>query len=284
MIQNLFKKGVSFFKTWLTWKPRVYWWSVRNEHGYDRENFGDIITPYIVEALTGQYPFYISMRTRLPKFFKHSIMVGSIIASSKPNTIVWGSGIIKENEVINGGTFLAVRGPKTAKRLMELGFRAPEIYGDPALLLSKLYNRDNIEKSFKFGLISHYIDFDEMHSNLYPNDDVLHIDLRTNSVENVIDEILKCEKIISTSLHGIIVAHSYGIPAVWWKYSDKLSGDNIKFVDYYESIEISNFTDNNDKTLNEIIETNNFILPKVNVIKNIQDGLLKSFPYTIRNA
>jgi hypothetical protein len=41
----------------------------------------------------------------------------------------------------------------------------------------------------------------------------------------------------SSSSHGIIV-HAYGIPAVWQKFSNKVFGDDIKYQDYMESVEV----------------------------------------------
>ena len=50
--------------------------------------------------------------------------------------------------------------------------------------------------------------------------------------KEVIDEILKCNKIVSSSLHGIVLAEAYGIPAKWEKYSDDVLGNGFKFRDY----------------------------------------------------
>jgi polysaccharide pyruvyl transferase WcaK-like protein len=70
--------------------------------------------------------------------------------------------------------------------------------------------------------------------------DINVINLATNSVENVIEEIYSCDTVISSSLHGIIVAHAYNIPAVWVKFSNNLFGDGIKFYDYFESVGLNN--------------------------------------------
>src|SRR5690606_36141951 len=220
-VYQFFKNIRIFFKLLFSQGPMVYWWSYSEKFNSKLENFGDVITPYIILRLSGFYPIFFNVNSKFSRFFKHYLMTGSIIGLSTKKSIVWGSGIITRNEKISGGRFLAVRGPRTAKRLKELGFDSPSFFGDPGLLISKLY-MPNINKEFKYGVIPHYEDYNSFREKNAISDDVLIINLLTENVENVIDDILKCNKIISSSLHGIIIAHAYGIPALWWKMSNKL--------------------------------------------------------------
>lgn len=58
-------------------------------------------------------------------------------------------------------------------------------------------------------------------------------------LRSVVDQITSCERIVSTSLHGVIVANAYGIPARWAVVSDAseaISGDGTKFEDYFRSV------------------------------------------------
>ena len=47
-------------------------------------------------------------------------------------------------------------------------------------------------------------------------------------VETFVDELCKCETIISSSMHGLIAADAYGIPNRWLMLSDKLVGGEFK--------------------------------------------------------
>jgi len=281
-MKKLLKIGISFLKLLANNNPKVYWWSYKDENVVKKkENFGDYLNPYLVEKLTGRKPVFFSPSSKFAPFFKHSIMIGSVIDKARAKSIVWGSGIINENETIKGGDFIAVRGPRTAKRIEEQGLIAPKIYGDPGILISYLYN-PIVKKKYEYGLVAHYVDFENLKRETSFLDNVLVINLLTNDIEEVINRILSCEKIISTSLHGIIVSHAYNIPTLWWKYSNKLSGDDIKFYDYYESIGFFDLDNHQKLNINQLLKSGNFRTPTIEVVKGIQDNLLNCFPYKIK--
>jgi pyruvyltransferase len=91
------------------------------------------------------------------------------------------------------------------------------------------------KKEYDVGLVPHQIDYDWTVSQ-FPNYHV--INLTTDDPIKTAKEITKCRRIISSSLHGIICAHSFGIPAAWISSHNRLKGDGIKFEDYYASINI----------------------------------------------
>ena len=60
-----------------------------------------------------------------------------------------------------------------------------------------------------------------------------------DDIEAFIDEIHECEAVLSTSLHGLIVCHAYGIPARWCEVTggeQSIPGDGTKFRDYLLSV------------------------------------------------
>jgi pyruvyltransferase len=267
----------------------LFYWSERKFIFKDKENYGDLLSNYLVEKITGKEVSWVHPKKQ--PWFKWNkinyLAIGSIIHHSSKNSIVWGSGIIDEKQSIIKADFRAVRGPQTRKYLLGLGYSCPEIYGDPALLLPKYYD-PKLEKKYKIGIIPHYHDFKDVFEFYKEDEDVLVIDLMTMDVEAVTRQILECEKTISSSLHGIIVSHAYNIPSVWVEFSDKIFGDGIKYVDYLQSVGLELYKPY--RFLNKIglKEIQGLIekhpnLPNKNKILEIQDELLVSCPFPIVN-
>ncbi|MEF2621744.1 MAG: polysaccharide pyruvyl transferase family protein [Xylanibacter rarus] len=279
----------------------VYW---------NEPNFGDMLSPYIVGKLSGQEiinkELYHNMkdcfRNLIKKIFcfkfkeissilfwweKNLLAVGSIISTGNKHSVVWGSGFINEKQTFKGGYVCAVRGKYTNEKLKKEGFSGANVYGDPALLMPLLISPSEF-KTTDVGIIPHWSETDYF-KNKYGKKYKI-IDLRTKDIKRVIEEITSCRRILSTSLHGIIVSHAYGIPALWIRHN-ALHDSNLKFYDYFSSVGIKEYEGltNIDEVLSseqsyiECFNNNKEKeLPNID-IKTIQRNLLSVAPFNIKN-
>lgn len=264
---------------------RLFWWNEKIIQGKSKENYGDVLGKFLVEKISGKKVVFAWPKkfSFLDFFSPIYVTIGSILANVNHKCIVWGSGIINREIKIKNAKFLAVRGPQTRKYLLGLGYEVPEVYGDPALLLPR-YFHPKVEKKYQYGIVPHYNDYQFVEKWFENRSDIHLIDMMTNDIESKTIEFLQCEKIISSSLHGIIIAHTYGIPAVWQKFSDNVFGDDIKYQDYMESVQIpfyqskiksEVFTDEEMKSLFNQYVT----LPNPKVLEGLRNGLMDVCPF-----
>ncbi len=200
------------------------------------DNFGDALAFYIAQKLTEKEVHYVPQEDGRD----HYVICGSILGGTNEHSIIWGAGFSYFNEPARrNNQVLMVRGKLTRDILLSNGYDCPEVYGDPGILISRLYPNPGIAKKYKLGIMAHWVDYDKClrDSKEHLNIEVNLIDL-LQPTETVINEMLACETIISSSLHGLIAAHSYGIPAAWCEFSDKVIGNGFKFWDYFSSIDI----------------------------------------------
>jgi hypothetical protein len=162
------------------------------------------------------------------------VAAGSIMRYIKTpdSAIVWGTGIIsREDRFAQPKAIHAVRGPLTRQRCQELGYPCPEVYGDPGILLPEVLGTPKVEITHRLGIIPHYVHFEEA-TALFVGMPVRVIDV-LRPIEEVVRDILSCKATLSSSLHGLIVSHSYGRPSAWVSFANPLNGDGVKFHDYY---------------------------------------------------
>lgn len=209
------------------------WWY----HNDGLANFGDMMSPWLVRHITKQW-------VTLPKmhgFFKeeHYFIIGSILANTNAKSIVWGSGMLHPDQPVLAKKFHAVRGPHTRNSLLKANKVVPEVYGDPAILAPRYFNPTNVSIKYETAIIPHIVDYQQVKEiELKNNTGRLVINL-LDSIETVIEQIKSSKRVLSSSLHGVIVAHAYRVPVIWVKFSDKLKGSdhNFKFHDYFGGVE-----------------------------------------------
>ena len=212
----------------------------KNTFSFNKYNFGDDINVPLLEAITGKRVSVLGSH-----FFQSTkenlLCIGSIIEYyCNTNSIIWGSGALMgiESMKIKPKKVCAVRGSFTRNYLLANGIECPEVYGDPALLLPLIYDND-VQKEYKIGLIPHIIDADlDIVKQICLENTSVHVIHFNNYVswQDVIDEIKKCECVISSSLHGLIISDAYGIANVRVKFSDSIKGGDFKYKDYYSGV------------------------------------------------
>ena len=167
--------------------------------------------------------------------------IGSILKFAQKGDQVWTTGIMRRSDgpYTKQANYRALRGPHSAEKVGLLG-KVP--LGDGALCLPRYYTPKS-KPTEPFGIVPHYIDMP--HKREWP----IHwlggelISTLTTDVEEFIDQIYSCQFIESSSLHGCIVAQAYGIPWKWVRIGNRLSGDDVKFADFTDSLPHVNIDD-----------------------------------------
>lgn len=287
----------------------LFWYQFKNGSG----NFGDELSPFIIKALTGRKvehcpipdfdPRWISFKVLVLRLLKAKTSVKKVFSSTsylsltrkKPvmgigsiiswynieGVHVWGSGLMGSTDFVHNAHFHAVRGPYTRDRIIELGYKAPSALGDPALLLPLIVSPSDCIK-YQTALIPHVLHFDEVSSRYSGKYKVINLQ---DPIEKIIEEITSSELILSSSLHGLIVAHAYGLNALWVNFSSKpIGGDNIKFKDYFASVQLEEYECLNLVNIDKdelAARYLNIAKPTLQVVKNIQRDLIRSAPFKV---
>lgn len=240
------------------------------------DNVGDILSPIVCEYLLKKKELNFDNKVSETK---HLYAIGSIIDFGYQDATIWGSGIINEysdfkltkSKNINRKLDIRlVRGPETRRLLINAGYECPERYGDPAVLMPYIYNPE-VEKKYKISYIPHING--KLDRTIVDSLDNV-INMGTNDYEKVISEIKSSEKVISSSLHGIILAETYGVPAIF--VAKDVKRQIFKFYDWYHSTNREEFSiASSFASAKKMEETE---LPK---LSKMQETILETFPYDL---
>ncbi|MBP5326494.1 MAG: polysaccharide pyruvyl transferase family protein [Bacteroidales bacterium] len=205
-----------------------------------RRNLGDDLNYYILRDL-----FHLNIRFKDSSFLskikrENYLCIGSIIHYGNRHSIVWGAGCISNNGPIPKlKQVLTVRGPLTRERLIKAGLSCPEIYGDPVLLLPILY-KPTVNVSDQVGVILNAADeTSEITASIRSGNHITYISMVDyTDWKNVVNSICECRIILSSSLHGLIIADAYNIPNIWVSVDNNqnIIGGDFKYLDYLASV------------------------------------------------
>ena len=241
-------------------------------HYFQSDNFGDALSPRLVEKLSGRNVEYADPYTAdivavgsvlytghwLFRDGAHNRTLRGMISwfrlkrqTSRVPVKVWGSGFLerpivpREVAIIRPIEVVALRGKISHEILDKLGLCSllqRIAYGDPGLLYPMLLD-EKPEKEYDIGVIPHYFDKENGGAlfNMIKRNGLkaMLIDVMHPDPINTLRQIAKCNAILSSSLHGCIVADGMGIPNRHMSLSTlNLSKDDyaLKFRDYYSAL------------------------------------------------
>ena len=197
-------------------------------------NFGDWLSPLVVahyakSPVVHLAPTDVSLR-------KHIVALGSIGRFIRANSVVLGTGISSDDLTLHPkADYVSVRGPHTAKALMESSGKKLDEHGDPGLLLSELIPVVRGKTNGKVAFVRHF-----SHSAI-PVQLPSHVDelsvmmSRKADIEVFVNTLAQYDKVITSAMHVMIVCQSYGIPCglVTFKgFEENVHGSGIKYEDY----------------------------------------------------
>jgi len=216
------------------WNPRKPLYKGHFRIGSRVNNFGDLLGPVIANRLLDRAGVVVGPRLRKRRL----LAVGSILRLAGEGDTIWGIGAngksLNQAFEFSSLDVRAVRGPLTKKFLENRGIVVPEVFGDPGLLVGHLWSRGELVGSTKKKPVAVVPNFHD-----YPS-----VPVRSGLVKptaplwKVISEIASSDLVVGSSLHGLIVAESLGIPARL-----VVSGTEplFKYQDYYEGSGRSRF-------------------------------------------
>lgn len=275
--------------------------------GIRHRNWGDDLNYYYLHQLTRR-PIVFRHNFRIARWLRHNsyLCIGTLLDGEKykdSHTIIWGSGCSGADRGLpTPQRVLAVRGPKSREYLQSQGIECSEVYGDPALLLPLVYQPrrgvqcsiaassvQEVQKaSYRLGIIPHVVDLhhpviEEIREKYA--DEILIIDLaHYKKWTDVIDQICSCERILSSSLHGLIVSDAYQVPSCWIELTGKISGGYFKYLDYSASVNRNHSTPIRIDKIADVEDLTNhadslFSCADAEKIQELQKGLLIVVPF-----
>jgi pyruvyltransferase len=200
-------------------------------------NFGDQLSPFVVSCLLDKNQYGLTFKPSCSSL--HLVAIGSYLHMAPDKCVVFGTGVRTVPPVEGGHSYKtldvrAVRGPLTRAFLESKNIQVPPVYGDPALLLPLFYTPTILEEcAGKTAVVPHYTQY-RLYQNKGLDPDIYHLVNPCDNWQHVINQIVSCRRVLSSSLHGLICSDAYGKPNCWL-HEFPLNEGEFKFHDYFLS-------------------------------------------------
>jgi hypothetical protein len=207
--------------------------------------------------------------------------VGSVFHMVHSGDHVWGTGINpyrQKNKFPSTVQLYAVRGKLTESTLKQYNLLRKDVaHGDPGLFVSEMVQSMKGRRQH-FCFVPHAKD--EAFTRTVFNGTVISVMAHW---EEFLLAVGSCSHIVSSSLHGLVVADSLGIPSRWFQYSEgtttKITEGSFKYRDYFS---IAGTLDSCSLAMNSTADVTNesaYCEPMTKeALNSVTSKLRKSFP------
>jgi pyruvyltransferase len=209
-------------------------------------NAGDFLALYLGPMLSGRSAHLEDLWTRSSDSLA---LVGSILHQGPRYS--WGAGFIDPTRKLRSNTqeVFAIRGPvsyqqyqnETNASARPSKARVSKVYGDAGTLMSWYYQPHNQTKRYSLCIMQHFreVGVAPVVAHLLAHWEfgkIRTLDIYGN-LFTIMDQMVQCEYVLSSTLHGLIFADSYGIPNGHLDLATgKIMGGYHKYDDYFGSV------------------------------------------------
>lgn len=273
----------------------IFHWDAATK--WQAKNFGDDMNVDIVAWVLNMPAKEIASTVRAQD---HKLVaIGSVLHFAQSGDVVWGTGIHEKGlrqvnwKNLKEADIYALRGPRSKAQALRRAVNVTDmtVFGDPGLLSPLVWPdifatalaENNGKPTYDRCFVPHHSDepafvesgprhniVEELH---------LHIITTADTPNATASALIKCKHVISTSLHGLIVAHAFGVPATWLHDDLGKSAKEgfLKYNDYLASVGLEPY--HYAGSLYEAATGRFAQLPEVNVLQSVWHSLLRAFPY-----
>lgn len=203
-------------------------------HRIDMNNIGDRSNPIAVQFATGRSTFWT------PPAIRPSLLgIGAILHWATGKSHVWGTGMTAP-DLGSGGLraerVWALRGKLTHANLArQLGGLRDVPLGDPGYLVGRCVAALMPARApiHRLGIVPHFRDRNHPAIvHLRRQDGVVVLE-GWEPDPTFFEQMMACEAIASSSLHGLIFAEAVGIPNTWVDFASEGATSTFKYHDWF---------------------------------------------------
>ena len=198
-------------------------------------NAGDLLNTYLLRKLFPLAKLNPSTKGRSQKLF----LIGSTIDKAEKGDVIFGAGVWypeRTNIFYKDLRVFGLRGPRTYDLLKKMGVDLKDVKFmiDPGVIAARIYESETKEQKGSNNRLLYIPHHAHRIKNIRPRIDADFFDIDCKP-EDFLGAIFKSSGVLTSSLHALIIANTFGIPAVLFSNTESM----FKFYDYADSVSLN---------------------------------------------